>query len=53
MAQDEIPETVSMKTCSQWFLLPENYNYFISGQMLCLLQIAAVIHIYLNSLFNH
>ena len=51
MAQDEIPEIVSRKTFSQWLLLPENYDNFISGQMLCPLQIDVVI--YLTSLFDH
>jgi hypothetical protein len=51
MAQDEIPVIVSRKTCSQWLLLPENYDNFISGQMLYPLQIDVVI--YLTSLFDH
>jgi hypothetical protein len=51
MIQDEIPEIVSRKTCSQLFLLPDNYNNFISVQMLCPLRIDSVI--YPNSLFDH
>jgi len=51
MAQDEIPEIVTRKICSQCFLLPANYDNFICGPMFCPLQIDAVI--YLNSLFDH
>ena len=51
MAQDEIPQIVTRKTCSQCFLLPENYDSFICGPMFCPLQIDAVI--YLNPLLDH
>jgi hypothetical protein len=50
MAQDKIPVIFSRKTCSQCLLLPENYDNFISGQMLCPLQIDVVT--YLTSLFD-